>query len=138
MKKQSAHHFLVQQAMDVRRHAYAPYSKFRVGAAIECEDGAVYCGVNVENCSYGLTVCAERNAIAAALAHGVKPGTLRKIAIVADSQTMVPPCGACRQVLLEFARPATQVILYNLRNRKQTTTTIKRLLPNAFFTKHLT
>jgi cytidine deaminase len=91
---------LVVAARRARRNAVAPYSHFRVGAALETVDGSVITGVNVENATYGLTVCAERVAMFTALAAGHR--RFRRIAIVADTDDPTPPCGACRQILWEF------------------------------------
>jgi cytidine deaminase len=91
---------LVVAARRARRNAVAPYSHFRVGAALETVDGSVITGVNVENATYGLTVCAERVAMFTALAAGHR--RFRRIAIVADTEDPTPPCGACRQILWEF------------------------------------
>ena len=91
---------LVERAAMVRAEAYCPYSHFSVGAALLAQDGRVFVGCNVENISFGLTICAERNAIAAAVAGGAIG--LKAIAIVSDSTEPVTPCGACRQVLAEF------------------------------------
>lgn len=91
---------LMQEASKARQRAYAPYSHFPVGAAVLADDGKIYCGCNVENVSYGLTMCAERNAIAAAIAAGAK--NLQAIAVTSGRETSVMPCGACRQVMAEF------------------------------------
>jgi cytidine deaminase len=91
---------LIEQAIAARQRAYAPYSNFQVGAALLAKDGRVFTGCNVENLSYGLTICAERNAVFAAMAAGVREFTA--IAIVADTREPISPCGACRQVMAEF------------------------------------
>src|SRR5271156_365244 len=91
---------LIAAAIAARAHAFAPYSKFLVGAAIEDDTGAIHTGCNVENATYGLTVCAERVAVFKAISEGHR--RFRRIAIVADTQAPTPPCGACRQILWEF------------------------------------
>ena len=100
---------LISMATEASHKAYAPYSKFHVGAAVLADDGTIYTGVNVENRSYGLTICAERNAIAHAVSMGMK--SIKAVAIYSpDSETPLPPCGACRQVITEFAAPDAVVI----------------------------
>jgi cytidine deaminase len=91
---------LLEEARSAREQAYAPYSRFAVGAALQTKSGRVFVGCNVENLSFGLTSCAERNAVFAAIAAGERE--FDAIAIVADSRVPVTPCGACRQVLAEF------------------------------------
>jgi cytidine deaminase len=119
---------LVAAATAARELAFAPYSGFRVGAALEAEDGAVVTGCNVESASYGLTVCAER----CALFKGVSEGRtrFRCVAVVADTDELTPPCGACRQLLWEFAPDAT-VTLANLTG-KTAAFTVRELLPHGF------
>ena len=119
---------LVAAARKARRHAIAPYSKFKVGAALETEDGTVIEGCNVENASYGLTMCAERVAMFSALAQGHRQ--FRRIAVVADTDAPTPPCGPCRQILWEFGGNL-QVTLANLR-RVTGTHRMADLLPLPF------
>jgi cytidine deaminase len=102
---------LVAAARDARRHAIAPYSDFRVGAALLTADGRIVTGCNVENASYGLTMCAERVALFKALSDGVRD--FRMVAVVADTATSTAPCGACRQVLWEYCGDVP-VVLANL------------------------
>ena len=106
---------LVDKARNVRTTAYAPYSNFAVGAALETKSGKTYTGCNVENLSYGLTICAERAAVFSAVAAGIR--SFRRIVIVADSEEPITPCGACRQVLAEFAEDI-EVISVNLKGKK--------------------
>lgn len=91
---------LVEAAIAARRHAHTPFSRFPVGAAIEAESGAVFTGCNIENASYGLTLCAERVAVFKAMSEGHR--AFRRIVVAADTATLTPPCGACRQILWEF------------------------------------
>jgi cytidine deaminase len=119
---------LRDEAVRVRGRAYAPYSKFSVGAALLGDDGRVFAGCNVENASYGLCICAERNAVFAAVAAGVQ--AFHAIAIVSSAQSPVTPCGACRQVLAEF-RPSFEVRCYGEDGTEQHYTTAS-LLPHAF------
>ena len=95
------HNDLVQSALDARKRAYTPYSNFAVGAALLASDGRVFTGCNVENVSFGLTMCAERVALGAAVAAGVT--SFETVAVVSDSMEPVMPCGACRQVMAEFS-----------------------------------
>ncbi|MEQ1824186.1 MAG: cytidine deaminase [Fimbriimonadaceae bacterium] len=106
---------LEKAARNVRGRAYAPYSNFQVGAALESTSGRIFIGCNVENISYGLTICAERNAVFAAIAAGVR--SFRRIVVVADSKEPVTPCGACRQALSEFSENM-EIISINLKSRK--------------------
>jgi cytidine deaminase len=118
---------LLVAARKVRDQAYAPYSRFPVGAALRTKTGLVFCGCNVENLSYGLTICAERNAIFAAVAAGQRE--FEAIAVVADSIQPVTPCGACRQVLAEFS-PEMTVCSSNLQGDRFVST-IADLLPRS-------
>jgi cytidine deaminase len=104
---------LIAAARAVRNNAYAPFSNFRVGAALETRDGRIIAGCNVENATYGLTICAERVAVVKAISDGIAPLQFRRIAIVADTAAPTPPCGACRQILWEFLGDV-EVILANL------------------------
>ena len=119
-------HDLIQSAIAARQQAYAPYSNFQVGAALLAKDGRVFTGCNVENLSYGLTICAERSAVFAAVAAGVREFTA--IAIVADTREPISPCGACRQVMAEFGD--FKVISATL-DGKVFESTIAALLPRA-------
>jgi len=123
---------LVVTASEARTNAYCPHSGFAVGAALRTTDDRVFTGVNVENASFGLTVCAERNAIAAAVAAGMKPGELQTIMIVASSNPVASPCGACRQVIAEFAADNCLVIACNTEREDFSTWHLADLLPEAF------
>ena len=103
---------LVAAARRARRHAHARFSGFKVGAALEAADGTIVTGCNVENASYGLTICAERVAMFKALSEGHR--RFRRVAVVADTQAPTPPCGACRQILWEFGGDL-EVVIANLR-----------------------
>jgi cytidine deaminase len=119
---------LLRAALHVRENAHAPYSKFLVGAAIEDFSGRVYAGCNVENASYGLTVCAERAAVVRAVSEGTRK--FRRLAVAADTDPLTPPCGACRQVLAEFCDDL-EILLMNP-NGKTECVHLKDLLPRAF------
>jgi cytidine deaminase len=121
-------HPLISAALAVRELAHAPYSHFKVGAAVEDEHGRVFTGCNVENASYGLSLCAERVAIFKAISEGA--GKLVRIAVVADTPSPTPPCGACRQILWEFLGDAP-LLLANL-DGQQETVQIGAMIPRAF------
>ncbi len=124
---------LIDIATEARERAFAPFSDFRVGAAVETEDGEVYTGCNVESASYGLTVCAERVAIWKAISEGAR--CFGRLVIVADTERLTPPCGTCRQIIWEHCRNTT-IVLANLRGDTETVD-IKYLLPHAFDAKFL-
>ena len=119
---------LVRAARRARRHARADYSGFRVGAALEAADGTIITGCNVENASYGLTMCAERVAMFKAISEGHR--RFRRIAVVADTDDPTPPCGPCRQILWEFAGDI-EVVMANLR-RETARLQMQQLLPLPF------
>lgn len=125
---------LIQQAIEARQKAYVPYSKFSVGAALLTKDGKVYKGCNVENASYGLTNCAERTALFKAVSEG--DTEFSAIAVVADTNGPVSPCGACRQVMVELCKPDTKIYLSNLRG-DILETSVTELLPGAFSSEDL-
>lgn len=119
---------LLEAARAVRQRAHAPFSHFQVGAALEDETGRIFTGCNVENATFGLTMCAERVAVFKAISEGA--AKLKRVAVVADTETLTPPCGACRQILWEFCGDA-ELILANLTG-KQETTTLKQIFPRPF------
>lgn len=122
---------LYQRALEAARNAYAPYSNFRVGAALLTSSGEVVTGCNVENASFRLTTCAEQNAITSAVAL-IGPGLqIDTIAVATLNNAPCQPCGACRQTLVEFAKPSTR-ILYTAADGSVTATTIAELLPASF------
>lgn len=123
---------LLQLAARARDAAYAPYSRFQVGAALLAENGEVFTGCNVENASYGLTLCAERTAVCSAVAAGVRSYS----AIAISALGGAAPCGACRQVINEF-NPALKVYLGDETGRLVAETTLDILLPNAFGPENL-
>jgi cytidine deaminase len=123
---------LVEAARKARARAYAPYSNYQVGAAVRGDDGRIYIGANVENASYGLALCAERNAVAQAVIAGAKQITA--VAVVTSTSPPAAPCGMCRQTLAEFALDAP-VVLVNDHERVETT--LGELLPRAFRARDL-
>ena len=124
---------LLEAATKVRENAYAPYSHFKVGAAIRAASGRVYTGCNVENVAYPEGTCAEAGAIAAMVAAGET--RIIEVLVIADSPAPVPPCGGCRQKLAEFAAPETQVTLATTDGKTQLTT-VAALLPGSFAAAH--
>lgn len=119
---------LSDAALAARLHAHAPYSRFQVGAALEAADGRIFSGCNIENATYGLTVCAERVAVFKAISEGARK--FQRIAVAADTDVLTPPCGACRQILWEFCGDI-EVVLTNL-NGKVETLRLKDLFPRPF------
>jgi len=123
---------LLEAARAVQRHAYAPYSGYRVGAALESLDGQAFVGCNVESASYGLTICAERSALVAAVAAGQR--NFRRIVVVSDSDPPASPCGACRQMLAEFG---LDIRVDAVGPGRAQTWTLAELLPDAFTSHRL-
>jgi cytidine deaminase len=119
---------LLTAALAAREHAHARFSHFRVGAALEDADGRIHTGCNIENATYGLTVCAERVAVFKAISEGVR--SFRRMAIAADTANLTPPCGACRQVLWEFCGDI-ELILVNPQGKTETYH-LKELFPKPF------
>ncbi|MCC6024909.1 MAG: cytidine deaminase [Desulfurococcaceae archaeon] len=119
----------MERAASVLQNSYAPYSNIRVASAILCENGSVYLGVNVENSSYGLTICAERAAIASMVTSGCRKPLV--VVVVADTEKPIPPCGACRQVIAEF-NPNAVVVMYSTKSRELVVKNLAELLPSPF------
>jgi cytidine deaminase len=124
----SEHDTLISAARQARENAHAPFSNFRVGAALRAKSGRIYTGCNVENASYGLTMCAERVAIFKAVSEG--DSGFEAIAVVTDTEALTPPCGACRQIIWEFCGDV-DVVLANLGGKVEVERAGK-LLPRAF------
>ena len=120
---------LIELARQARELAYAPYSKFKVGAVVESSDGRVFTGCNVENSSYSLTMCAERVALGKAVSEGGRDFV--RMAVIADAHAPVPPCGACRQVISELCGKQVEIVMVNLQGQIETHT-VAQLLPEAF------
>ena len=125
---------LEKEANEMMALAYVPYSKFPVGAALLSKTGEIFTGCNIENASYGLSICAERTAIFKAVSEGIK--TFDKMVITGNTEGPISPCGACRQVISEFCAPDMPVILTNVKGDKKETT-VAELLPGAFTPKDL-
>jgi len=122
---------LIETAKNARNLSYSPYSNFRVGAAVLCKDGEVFVGTNVENASYPLCMCAERNALYNAIMHGKTKEDFVMFAVIADTDEPTSPCGACRQVLEEIYPSDAPIYLANI-NGKIRATNVKELLPFSF------
>ena len=119
---------LINKAKNAREHSYSPYSRFKVGAALKTKNEMVFTGCNIENSSYGLSICAEQEAIFKAISAGERD--LDTIAVVTDSDKLTTPCGACRQVMWEFSKDMT-VVVANLKGKKKEFK-IKELLAHPF------
>lgn len=126
---------LIQQAIEIREKAYAPYSKFKVGAALLTSTGKVYKGCNIENAAYSVSCCAERVAIFQAIAAGERK--FIQMAVVGNTEKPISPCGSCRQVMSEFFDPNMEIHLANLK-KEQKTVIMKDLLPFSFDSSDLT
>jgi len=125
---------LLDEARAIRERAYAPYSKFKVGAAIRAASGRIYAGVNVENAAYPEGTCAEAGAIAAMVAGG--DTEIAEVAVIADCPEPIPPCGGCRQKLAEFGKGEVKVVMATLAGATRTRS-LAELLPGAFVSSHL-
>ena len=132
MKKEQ----LIEKAKEARELSYAPYSKFEVGAAVLTKDGEVFLGANVENSSYPLCMCAERNALYNAYMHGYKKSDLIALALCADTDSPCSPCGACRQVISELFPEEAPIYMANMKGAVKETN-VKELLPFAFSSEDL-
>jgi cytidine deaminase len=119
---------LISAALDARKHAHAPFSHFHVGAALQDESGRIFTGCNVENATYGLTICAERVAVFKAISEGARQFVA--VAVAADTDVLTPPCGACRQILWEFCGDV-ELTLVNLQGKTETLR-LKDLFPRPF------
>ena len=124
---------LLAAALAVRENAFAPFSKFKVGAALVGLDGRIHTGCNVENATYGLTICAERVAVFKGISEGAR--RFKRVAVAADTQRLTPPCGACRQILWEFCGDV-EIVLVNLQGKIETYR-LKDLFPKPFDVSYL-
>ena len=122
---------LVDTAIKAKQNSYSPYSKFRVGAALEAQGGKIYTGANIENASYGLSICAERTALLKAVSEGEKKFTALAVSCDTDTFDYAFPCGACRQVMAEFLDDETDIIV-SVNTGEFKVYKMKELLPNAF------
>jgi cytidine deaminase len=127
---------LIERAKEARKLSYSPYSKFAVGAALECKDGSVFLGANIENSSYPLCMCAERNALYNAYMHGYKKEDFVAFALSGNTDEPISPCGACRQVISELYPSHAPIYMTNMKGMVKETNAIE-LLPFAFSPKDL-
>ena len=127
---------LINAAIEARELSYSPYSNFKVGSALLCKDGTIFKGSNVENASYPLCMCGERNALYNAMMHGYKKEDFVALAVVADTEDVCSPCGACRQVIFELMPADSLILMANLKGDVKETNPIE-LLPFAFSDKDL-
>lgn len=125
----------IKKANDILNKAYVPYSKFQVGAVLIDEKGNIHKGINVENASFGLTICAERNAISTAVTEGMKKISL--IVITGNTEEPISPCGMCRQVIREFSDDETRIVLASSKTDNYTVWTVDEILPYSFGPEHL-
>ena len=119
---------LIEAALAAREHAHAPFSRFRVGAAVATESGRIFTGCNIENATYGLTICAERVAVFKAISEGARD--LHRVAVATDREAPAPPCGACRQILWEFCGDA-ELVLVNLQHKTEVVR-LSEIFPRPF------
>ena len=122
---------LIEKAIEGRKNAYVPYSNFMVGAAVLLKDGTLITGCNVENASYGLSMCAERNTLFKMVSMGYRKEDTVAMAVVGDTEDPISPCGACRQVMVELLNPNTKIYLANLQGKVKEMT-LEELLPYSF------
>jgi cytidine deaminase len=128
---------LIDLAIKAPKNAYAPYSKFKVGAAVLLKNGEIITGANIENCSFGLTNCAERSALFYTYSQGFRKEEILKIAVITDTEMAASPCGACRQVMSELLNSDCPIILSNKSKSDIKETTTEELLPYSFTPKEL-
>lgn len=122
---------LIEKAIEGRKNAYVPYSNFMVGAAVLLKDGTIITGCNVENASYGLSMCAERNTLFKMVSMGYRKEDTVAMAVVGDTEDPISPCGACRQVMVELLNPNAKIYLANLHGKVKEMT-LEELLPYSF------
>lgn len=122
---------LKEKAKETMKLSYSPYSNFKVGAAVECKDGSIFVGTNIENSSYSLCMCAERNALYNAYMHGYTKSDFIGFCLIGETTDVITPCGACRQVISELYPSDAPILMTNTKGKEQLTT-ISELLPFAF------